>query len=435
MKTITPHNESNSGWLTAHRLLVTYLKEKKRIDFLVEQLPDDFPAMERKRCHYFLFGVVRNLLLLEEALRRKLKRKPKPALQALMLLGSFELWVSEKPVAVIVHHAVEQAKKIVSLAEVSLVNAVLRRIPEVFERMQKVTERDLEALSFRYSHPLWLVKRWEKEFGWDDLVSLLQWNQQPAKVYGRMLGGAESNAFEEVDYFKKTEWPFFYEVTGSSWGSVKSLVEEGQIYLQNPATRLAVELLEAQPGEMILDLCAAPGGKSLQLAERVDSQMGSGSVVSVDLPGRRINRMRENFDRYAKRPLSVLEADVLQLNQKDFLEAGVSVMYDAVMIDVPCSNTGVFQHRVDAKWRLSSSDISSLVELQAKMLERAAEFVKPGGRLLYSTCSIEKEENNCVIEEFVEGNKGLFSLEKGKIYFPWETKHDGAGAFLLHKAS
>jgi 16S rRNA (cytosine967-C5)-methyltransferase len=414
---------------------MAYLKEKKRLDFLVEQLPEDLPSFERKRCHYFLFGVVRNLLLLEEALRCKLKRKPKPALQALMLLASFELWTSEKPVAVIVHHAVEQAKKIVSKAEVSLVNAVLRRMPEVFERMKKVKRGDLEALSFYYSHPLWLVKRWEKDFGWDDLLSFLRWNQEPANVYARVMrGDQEDRPVEAVDYLKETEWPFFYQVVGSSWESVKTLMEEGKIYLQNPATRLAVELLDPKSGEMILDLCASPGGKSLQLAERVDDQTGGGSVVSVDLPGRRTRRMRGNFERYKELPLSIIEINLFELNEKVLTEAGVPQVFDAVVIDVPCSNTGVLQHRVDAKWRLSLSDIASVTELQAKMLECAAKFVKPGGRLLYSTCSIEKEENSIVVERFVENSKGLFSLGEGKIHFPWKTKHDGVGTFLLHKA-
>lgn len=413
---------------------MVYLKEKNRLDFLVEQLPDNFPSAERKRCQYYLFGVVRNLLLLEEALKCKLKRKPKPALQALMCLASFELWASEKSAAVIVHHAVEQAKKIVSRAEVSLVNAVLRRMPEVFERMREVTKGDVEALSFRYSHPLWLVKRWEKDFGWDDLVSLLQWNQEPAKVYGRRIGDAEGCASEAADYLKETDWPYFYQVVGSSWDSVKSLIEEGRIYLQNPATRLAVELLDPKRGEMILDLCASPGGKSLQLAERVENQTGSGGVVSVDLPGRRTRRMRGNFERYRGLSLSIIEANVFELNEKVLSEAGVPQVFDAVMIDVPCSNTGVLQHRVDAKWRLSSSDIDKLVELQTRMLECAAEFVKPGGRLLYSTCSIEREENSCVVEKFVERSQGHFSLVSGKIHFPWKTMHDGAGTFLLHKA-
>ncbi len=414
---------------------MAYLKDKKRLDLLVEQLPEDFPSFDRKRCHYFLFGVVRNLLLLEEALRCKLKRKPKPALQALMLLASFELWASEKPGAVIVHHAVEQAKKIVSKAEVSLVNAVLRRMPEVFEKMKEVKKGDLEALSFYYSHPLWLVKRWEKDFGWDDLLSFLKWDQEPAKVYGRVMkGNSKDRPLETVDYLKETEWPFFYQVVGSSWGSVKSLIEEGKIYLQNPATRLAVELLDPKPGEMILDLCASPGGKSLQLAERVDDQTRSGGVVSVDLPGRRTRRMRGNFERYKELPLSVIEINLFELSEKVLKEAGAPHVFDAVMIDVPCSNTGVLQHRVDAKWRLSLSDIASVTELQTKMLESAAKFVKSGGRLLYSTCSIEKEENSSVVERFVEESQGLFSLGGGGIHFPWETKHDGAGTFLLHKA-
>jgi 16S rRNA (cytosine967-C5)-methyltransferase len=199
---------------------------------------------------------------------------------------------------------------------------------------------------------------------------------------------------------------------------------------------LAPELLAPSPGSTALDLCAAPGGKSLLLAAMVGP---GGCVVSVDQPGARIARLELNAARHrAANPagarIEIVAADVLALDAATLAVRSLPAQFDAVMLDAPCSNTGVLRHRVDARWRLQPGDPAAQAETQLKLLRAAAAFVAPGGRLVYSTCSLEPEENAGVIEAFLAGAGTDFTLERSIEHRPWETGHDGAGVFLLRRS-
>jgi len=159
-----------------------------------------------------------------------------------------------------------------------------------------------------------------------------------------------------------------------------------------------------------------------------------GHIVALDLPGNRIQRLSQNLENLATETLqcTILEGDLLELDDAAFEEQGLPTQYDAVMLDAPCSNTGVIQRRTDVKWRLRGRDVSNCAYLQKQLIAAAAQCVKPGGRLVYSTCSIEIDENMEVIDAFLNSEAGArFSLKDSVISLPWETGHDGAGAFLL----
>ena len=177
----------------------------------------------------------------------------------------------------------------------------------------------------------------------------------------------------------------------------------------------------------VLDLCAAPGGKSIQLLQRITAP--GGLLVSVDVPGVRFQRLQENLDRYQKSGIEKFQvaADVLDLQAANLPQA----TFDVVYLDVPCSNTGVLQRRPDAKWRQSESMGSELTALQGALLKSASRFVARGGALIYSTCSVNVEENQGVVEQFVEEANEGFLLEKQAVSLPWQSGHDGAGVFLL----
>jgi 16S rRNA (cytosine967-C5)-methyltransferase len=220
---------------------------------------------------------------------------------------------------------------------------------------------------------------------------------------------------------------------------VERLLADGKIYLQDPAARLAVELLAPQAGETALDLCASPGGKSLLIADALAAAAApagtapAGRVVAVDLPGARLERLKENLARVRGAEAVLAPGDVRQPG--GFLrERGLPGHFAAVLIDVPCSNTGVMRHRVDVKWRLREGDIGRHARQQAELLAAAARLVAPGGRLVYSTCSLEAEENENVVAAFLRGPGREFSREAQVWSRPWETGHDGAGAFRLRRA-
>jgi len=184
----------------------------------------------------------------------------------------------------------------------------------------------------------------------------------------------------------------------------------------------------------VLDLCAAPGGKAFDLARQM---AGQGQIVAVDLPGPRIGRLRENLSRLTSTGLitAVMEKDLTELAAGDFEELGLPAAYDRVMLDAPCSNTGVIQRRTDVKWRLEPGDIGRCAKLQQQLIHSAARFVCPGGRFVYSTCSIEPEENEAIVDAFLSSKSGHpFRLVEREIALPWACRHDGASAFLLERA-
>ncbi|MBP6507583.1 MAG: RNA methyltransferase, partial [Opitutaceae bacterium] len=431
----------------AARLLARWLDRRERVDELFDSLPPGLSGVERARCQHLVFGVVRHYGRLEAALGRLVSHPPRFPTRAVLFVAGYELLeaagqpAEDGLVAKIVHHAVEQAKVLASPAEARLVNAVVRKLAPLLAEAPPPKLATAEALAVYFSHPEWLVKRWLLQFGAEPTRQLLEWNQKPAPVYARWrsAGVQTADGAAVPAFLKPTPWPEFYEVTSGHWAEVEPLLRSGQIYLQDPGTRLAVELLAPQKGETVLDVCAAPGGKSLLIADKLQA----GRVVAMDLPateapaGRpspRIARLKENLARTQGVEVALVLGDVQKDANRLLTEHNLPAAYPAVLIDVPCSNTGVMRHRVDVKWRLQEGDFQKHAKQQVALLHAAARLVAPGGRLVYSTCSLDAEENEKVLTEFFNSRAGgPFKLEASVQSRPWTTGHDGAGAFLLKR--
>jgi 16S rRNA (cytosine967-C5)-methyltransferase len=431
-----------TGWPAAARLLARWLDQRERIDGLIDTLPSTLSGAERARCQHLVFGVVRHFGRLDAALGRLIAHPPRFATRAVLFIAGFELIEAagspeaEGRVAKIVHHAVEQTKALASPAESRLVNAVVRKLAGVLAAAKLPAAKAAPAeLAEYFSHPEWLVRAWLAQFGAEATRALLEWNQKPATAYARWRGAVD----EAVPAFlKPTAWAGFYEVAGGHWGEVEPLLKSGKIYVQDPGTRLAVELLAPKAGESVLDLCAAPGGKSLMIADAMKAPSTSsgqtGRLVAVDLPGARVDRLKENLARAIGVDVALVQTDVLESPAMSLHEHKLPESYDAVLLDAPCSNTGVMRHRADVKWRLQEGDFKKHPKQQLALLHAAARLVAPGGRLVYSTCSIDTEENERVIKAFFDSRAGgPFKLEASVISLPWVTGHDGAGAFLLRR--
>jgi 16S rRNA (cytosine967-C5)-methyltransferase len=367
-----------------------------------------------------------------------IERPPRARLRAILLVAGFELIEGgdEHHVARVVHHAVEQTKTLASAPEARLVNAVVRKLSTALAA--EVAPPKLAAaaqLASYYSHPEWLVERWLAQFGAAGARELLEWNQHPAPVYARWRLRERSPSAEELNCLAATAWPGFYEVKPGHWGDVEKLLGAGILYLQDPSTRLAIELLSPQPGEIVFDACAAPGGKSVAIADAMRStgEAAAGRVVAMDLPGSRIDRLKENLGRITGVDVALVQADVSKANVRLFEDNNLPSEYKAALIDVPCSNTGVMRHRVDVRWRLQPNDFSKHARQQLTLLSAAARRVSSGGRIVYSTCSVDTEENEGVITAFLEKAKGRFVLENSVVALPWMAGHDGAAAFLLRR--
>ncbi|MDB6126792.1 MAG: Fmu (Sun) domain protein [Verrucomicrobia bacterium] len=415
-------------------LLARWLDRRERIDELIDTLPPTMTGAERARCQHLVFGVVRHFGRLDAAIGRLVSHSPRFPTRAILLMAGFELLEaqgspeSEGRVAKIVHHAVEQTKAVASKSEAGLVNAVVRKLALALATPPPPKIAAAEVLGEYYSHPDWLVRRWLVDFGAEATRKFLEWNLTPATVYARWRGNDDE---PPPSWLKPTSWPGFFEVPSGHWSHVEPLLKNGKIYLQDPGTRLAVELLAPQPGEIILDACAAPGGKSLLMADA----MKTGRIVAMDLPGPRIARLNENLSRVRGVEVALVQTDLLERPAEVLHEHNLPETFSAVLIDVPCSNTGVMRHRVDVKWRLDPRDIGKHGRQQLALLHAAARLVAPGGRLVYSTCSIDPEENEQVVRAFFDSRAGgPFKLEKSVASLPWVAGHDGAAAFLLRKS-
>ena len=421
------------AWTTAAELLVRWLENNERVDALLDSLPRSLGRAERGRCQHLLFGAVRHLGRIEAIFTPMLARPPRTIIKAVLLIAGYELIEGggDGHTARVVHHAVEQTKSLASQPEAKLINAVVRKIAAALaEQAEPGKHAGATELAAYFSHPEWLVRRWLAQFGAAGARALLEWNQKPAPVYARWRLSDRGPEGEDAALFTATAWPGFYEVKSGSWARVEALIADGSLFLQDPGTRHAVELLAPKAGETVLDACAAPGGKSLAIADA----MGAGRVVSLDLPGPRIERLKQNLSR-SKGDVALVQGDLLQAERLGiFEEHNLPKAYDAVLIDVPCSNTGVMRHRVDVKWRLQVSDFAKHARQQGDLLSAAARLVAPGGRLVYSTCSLDAEENANVVSTFLEKTRGRYTLEAKRLSQPWVDGHDGAAAFLLRKA-
>ncbi len=427
----------SDAWGAAVRLVARWLERRERVDELLETLGRSLTGAERARCQHLVFGVVRHFGRLEAALGRLIAHPPRFATRAVLFVAGFELIeaqadADEGRVAKIVHHAVERTKTLTSPAEARLVNAVVRKLAGALATPPPPKLAPADVLAEYFSHPVWLVRSWLAQFGAEETRKLLEWNQRPAPVYARWRGEdlrGEGTA-PPPEWFKATEWAGFYEIPAGRWSEVEPLLKSGKIYLQDPATRIAVEVLAPEETEVVLDGCAAPGGKSLLIADT----MKRGKVIAVDLPGARIERLAENLSRVPETVgVALVQADLRENAAAMLKEHELPREFAAVLLDVPCSNTGVMRHRVDVKWRLQEGDFEKHPRQQKALLSAAARLVGRGGRLVYSTCSIDQEENEHVVREFLADRHGQWTLEKSVVSRPWETGHDGAGAFLLRR--
>ncbi|HTT57537.1 MAG TPA: transcription antitermination factor NusB, partial [Opitutaceae bacterium] len=269
------------AWPQAVRLLERWLDRRERVDALLAEAPgpaaDAEATRDRARCQHLLVGAIRHLGRLNAAIDRCVPRAPRARLRATLLVGGFELLEAggapdgEEQAAKVVHHAVTQAKTFLSPAEARLVNAVLRKLATAAELRAPPPGPGAGAaeLAGHYSHPEWLVRRWLAQFGAGATASLLSWNQTPPPVYARWRAPRES----PPDWLQATAWPGFWLVPAGRWPEVEPLLAAGALYLQDPSTQAPASLLDPQPGESVLDLCAAPGGKSLLLADLLEQKL------------------------------------------------------------------------------------------------------------------------------------------------------------------
>lgn len=383
-----------------------------------ERLPADATA------HNVLMTVLRRRATLDWLIDRGSSGRTRDRVRRVLWWALAEaLFLDGLPVPVIVDTAVEDIKA-ESRGEGAFVNALLRRV--------LAPGREAVLAAVVAEAPPWvrldlgqaLYEAWQSRLTAADLAALAAVLQEPAGLVVRHRRDADASGVAGVERLPAVDWApdaVLYRCTDAAAFFASPAWARRAFYVQDASTLLAPALLAARAGERVADLCCAPGGKSLLLSEAVG---GSGTVVCVDRSAARMERVRENLTGATNVRLLVADACQVPLDDAEFA---------AVLLDVPCSNTGVVRRRPDVRWHFSAAGRDELAAGQGRILEAAARLVCPGGRLVYSTCSLEPQENGAVVGAFL-GAHAEFALDRERQLLPCR-EYDGAYAARLVRRS
>lgn len=375
-------------------LIMRAIRSGELADRAFVRLVDAVPARERAWLHELIYGTLRLRGRLDYILEQFVK-SGLPKLDAdvhdILRLGAYQLLeMHSVPGYAAVSQSVELTKVNRARSASGLVNGVLQSI----RRANGKFERDAARWT---SHPAWLLERWRARFGWAATLALTEANNTRPELFIRPIGaGTEAAraalAARGIEAQTVTSAPDALRITAEK--SVVDVLAVTAAIVQDPAAGL-VARYAALTG-VVADVCAAPGGKAIALADNLQD----GFVLATDISGARMHRLLENVQRLRGLPLHIAVADARR---------PVINTCDGVLLDAPCTGTGTFRRHPDGKWRLQPADLAVLVALQRELLDAVAQLVKPGGVLVYSTCSIEAEENTEQVRAFLARN-GAFRL-------------------------
>ena len=374
------------------------------------------------------YGVLQNRMLLDFYLNQTVTRglaKLQPVTQDILRLGAYQILLLDKiPDSAAVNQAVEQTKRFVSERAAGLTNGALRALVR-----EKLTLKAPQDLATKYSHPQPLVELLRENLGEDELEAFLKADNAPAPTC-LQVNTLLADASEAEDVFTALQIPFArhpwlpgcYLVKGTGSIAELELFKSGRVYVQDPSARLAAMAAGVKPGMDVLDVCAAPGGKSFAAAIAMENR---GSVTSCDIHAHKIALIEKGAERLGIRSLHAQQADASKFR------ADFENRFDAVIADVPCSGLGVIRKKPDIRYK-ELSPTEKLPAVQAAILENVSRYVKPGGALVYSTCTVLKRENEAVAQAFLKAHPD-FTLEPFEVPAALDAKNDGMLTLLPHK--
>jgi len=435
------------GGVTAARIaaadVLADLRGGSLLDHAFDKRVTALDARDRRWLQELLYGMLRRRSWIDALLAARVKgglARLDPDLVDLLRLGSYQLLrMGSVPAYAAIAQTVELTKARHGIGASKLVNAVLRRVDRERESLEVATPVDpVDALALAHSHPRWLVARWTARWGAQETEKLLAANNTEPPIVLRPFGVVREQleAMLETAGVHVSDAPLAHDSIAITDGGGIALTElgafrQGLFHVQDPAATMVTEYAAIEPGSMVADLCAAPGGKSFELSRK------AGTVFAADVSAGRLRRIVSAVERLDAHNVHPLVADAR-------FPAVASM--DAVLIDVPCTGTGTFRRHPDARWRLRPSDFAVLSSLQRAILRSAARVVKPGGLLIYSTCSIEPEENDDQIERFLSespewslepppaGSVNASVLDAGRLrVLPQRHSTDGAFAARLRR--
>ena len=426
---------------TALRVLVSCRVNGAWADAALKAHLDGLSGPEAALCSRIVYGVMQNRMLLDFYIGACCTQKPdhlQPPLLDILRIGAYQiLFLDKVPDSAAVNTSVELAKRAKRGQASGLVNAVLRKIARNKNGLPPIPDRDPERyLSIRYSHPKWLVKRLlallgreetEAFLAADNGIAPLTIQVNPLKTDGEALAAQLAEAGVTA---RSHDWvPGCLELSGTGDLAALAPFREGKFLVQDPAARLVSLIAGAKPGQRVLDVCAAPGGKSFSAAFAMEDR---GHILACDLHENKLKRIREGARRLG---LSCIETAAADGRTAHAEWAGA---FDVVLVDAPCSGLGIIRKKPDARYK-RADDLFTLPMIQGAILNNAAAYVRPGGTLVYSTCTVLPEENQQVTDVFLtehpEFSREIFSLPEpvgetdGQVTL-WPQRHGTDGFYI-----
>ncbi|HEY0006028.1 MAG TPA: 16S rRNA (cytosine(967)-C(5))-methyltransferase RsmB [Pyrinomonadaceae bacterium] len=427
--------------LSAFNILRRVEEDGAFASLLLAASEDELSAQDRALCYELVQGTLRWQLWLDHLIAHYAGRKAESLdlpVRTALRLGLYQLRVlSRIPASAAVNESVNLVRLARLRSAAALVNAVLRRATREPQYNPAAQIKDpLQRISIETSHPLWLIERWTRAFGLEEAEGFARANNQSPPTAFRLVQTetGEPYALEALRAEGGLLEPS--EITPDAWriqgagALLRKMAREGRIYLQDEASQLVAQVLDARAGERVLDTCAAPGSKTTQIATRTrDLKL----IVAGDI--------------YEHRLRTVIESSELQKADKVrtvALDAEVTLpfaqgSFERVLVDAPCTGTGTLRRNPEIRWRISQSDIADLSARQKRIIFNASGMVRPGGRLVYSTCSVEPEENEEVVAAFLRGDadfKLVHAPVAGRLLQPDGTARswphrDGTDGFFI----
>ena len=352
-----------------------------------------------------------------------------PALRNALRLGAYEIiYMDSIPARATIHECVELVKKSPASRASGMANAVLRRIsdtpaPDILTK----DAHDAKSISAKYSLPIWLCDLWISRYGidWTKGVAAAFLEEHPLTIRvntlktsrDRLLGLFEDSGIKTVKHPLSEHAILLLQKS-----SVTSLpgYSNGLFYVQDIGSISVCEMAGIKPQDKVLDLCAAPGGKSLFAAELASAK---GSVYALDISEKRIERLKENIRKGDYKNIKTGVFDATRYNDE------FSQKYDVVLADVPCSGLGVTGRKPEIKYRVNRDEINTLAGIQKKILNNACGYVKPGGKLVYSTCTLSFAENEGQIRDFISADN-RWTVTKEKLFVPGKEQYNSDGFYI-----
>ena len=411
---------------SARRIALAALRrwrqEKRFADSIISEFlaKAELTYSDRAFALELFYGVLRNLTLLDFWIGCLRSSRIEADLRDVLRLGLYQLFFLDTAQHAAVYETVELASK----RQRAVINAMLRAA--VRQREELLNRAGAQLLSVRTSHPQWLVARWQQHFGAKNAEELCRWNNLPPPIYGR-INRLKINREEFLQLYptprpvaRNSDFVEFDVLPANA-------LNQGHCYIQDPSTVIACQLLDPQPAEKILDACAAPGGKTGYIAQLMKN---IGTIVACDRDGERLPILKDNMTRLGVGIVQSLPHDWTRGRIPIPKEIASVAPFDRILVDAPCSNTGVMRRRIDVRWRLRPGDLTRMPDEQFAITRSAISLLKPGGVLVYSTCSLETEENEQLVARVLDQFPEM-RLTDQEFCLPFRDHFDGAFAARL----